>query len=397
MLGVMPEKKQTSIVIVGGGFAGVKTALNLANHPDFKVKLISNNTRFEYHGALYRSAVGRSPREVVIPLREIFADTNVEVVLDEIGYVDPKKKIVVSKEGEIYGYDSLILALGNTINYFGIHSLAENTDNINSIGATIKLRKKLITLFSTSHQNPVRVAIVGAGATGVELAGELPAFASMVARKHNIKTPKLDVVLVDNADRILPNLSPKSSEKATKRLIELGVEIHLNISVESCTKGELCMSAGNLNADIIIWTAGSKPVDFFAANSGVFTLGRGGRVVVDEYLGVQGQKDIYVLGDNAETLYSGMAQTALNDANFVSKNLLRKSSGQKFSTYRNRKPVYVVTIGEKWALVESGKKITTGYRGWLIRRRADLAVFRNFQPYKQALKTWRYAQKVSKF
>lgn len=390
-------KKTTKVVVVGGGFGGVKTALNLANKPGFEVQLLSNNTHFEYHGALYRSAVGHSPMEVVIPLRDIFKDAkNVEVILDSAGYIEHDKKRIASHTGNIYNYDKAVLALGNTVNYFNIAGLKEHTVTMNDIPNAIKLRGELVRLFKEPQSGPIRIAIIGAGPSGVELAAELKPFAEFIAKKYAVRKPKLNVILIDGSDRVLPALMPKASAKVTKHLQDLGVEIHLNIKVESCEPGTICMSAGNLGADLIVWTAGSKPVDFYENNPSIFTLGRGGRVVVDDHLLAQGHEDIYVLGDNADTPFSGMAQTALYDANFVARNLVRMQKGQKTVSYRARKPLYVVTAGPKWAVVQEGDKVVSGYRGWIVRRKADLWIFRNFQPYQQAIKTWRHAQRMSK-
>lgn len=390
------NKKTTKVVIIGGGFGGIKTALNLANKPGFKVQLISDNTRFEYHGALYRSAVGHSPMEVVIPLKDIFKNAkNVELVLDSVGFIDAQKKIIVSLTGNSYRYDKAVFSLGNTVNYFNIKGLEEHTETMHDILSTISLRKKLVELINKGSKTPLRIAIVGAGASGVELAGEIPQFANLVAKKYGNKPPKIQVVLIDGASQILPLLSPKASLKTTRRLKKLGVELHLNILVKSCKNGTLCTNTGELKANLIIWTAGSKPVDFYSVNGSVFTLGRGGRVVVDEYLRAEGQPNIYVIGDNADTRYSGMAQTALSDANFVSRNLIRQKQSKNLKVYRSRKPLYVVTAGPKWAVVEKGNRITSGRRGWTVRRKADLAIFKNFQPYKQALKTWRSGNKLT--
>lgn len=389
------SKKITKVVIVGGGFGGVKTALNLANKPGFEVKLISDNTHFEYHGALYRSAVGHSPMEVVIPLKEIFSEAkNVELVLDSAGFIDAKKKRIASLTGNIYNYDKAVFALGNTVNYFGIAGISDHTVTMHDISSTIKLRKSMVDLFQKSQTKPFRIAIVGAGASGVELAGEIPTFAALVAKKHGIKTPNVKISLIDGATRVLPMLSEKASVKVTKHLSKLAVEIHLNMQVSSCSAGKLCTNTGELKADLIIWTAGSKPVDFFTKSPNVFTIGRGERVVVDDYLQAQNQEDVFVLGDNADTPYSGMAQTALHDANFVTNNFIHS---KKPKSYRPARPVYVITAGPKWAIVQQGKKVISGYRGWLMRRQADLAIFKNFQPYEQAIKTWRHASKMSKF
>ena len=396
MLRVM-SKKTTKVVIVGGGFGGVKTALGLANKPGIEVQLISDNTHFEYHGALYRSAVGHSPMEVVIPLKDIFEDAkNVEIILDKAGVVDVKKKRIASLTGNVYSYDKAVFALGNTVNYFGINGLEEHTQTMVDINSTIKLRTAMVNVFKKPSKHPIRVAIVGAGASGVELAGEIPNFVALVAKKYGIKKPTVKITLIDAAPRILPLLSEKASAKTAKHLHKLGVEIHLNVQVESCEAGTMCLSAGDLNADLIIWTAGSKPVDFYSNNSDAFTLGRGGRVVVNEHLNPLGQPDIFVLGDNADTKYSGMAQTALHDAKFTARAIVAEIAGKKLPTYRPSRPVYVITAGPKWAIVQQGQRVVTGRRGWVVRRRADLAIFRNFEPYKQAIKIWRHANRYSK-
>jgi NADH dehydrogenase len=391
-------RKKLRVVIVGGGFGGVKAALELSRQPEVSIQLISDSTHFEYHGALYRSAVGHSPKEVVIPLKEIFENTkNVQVVLDKISYIDDKKKLVVGSGGEIYFYDKVIFSLGSTVNYFGIDGLKEHSETMHDISSTLRLRKKMVDVFSTPKHRPVRIAIVGGGASGVELATEVKTFAELIAKNHKLPKPNVRVILIEAGDRLLPNLSPKASKIIAKRLIKLGVEIYLNLAVESCEEGNLCLSAGNIGADILIWTAGVKPVEFYNANSQVFTLERNGRVAVDDFMHAQGHKDIYVIGDNAQTKYSGMAQTAIYDAKYVAKNIIAEINKNKVSRYRAQKPIFVITGGGKWAVVQINNRVISGARGWRIRRKADLAIFRNFEPYQQAIKIWRAGNKVKKF
>ena len=158
-LSIMSSKKTTKVVIVGGGFGGVKTALELANKPGFVVQLISDNGYFEYHGALYRSAVGHSPMEVVIPLSDIFENAkNVEVVLDSIDTVSGNKHCLSSQTGQVYSYDQVVFALGNTVNYFGIEGVEQHSEVMHNINSTIKLRTKLVSLFNKRHKKPLRIA-----------------------------------------------------------------------------------------------------------------------------------------------------------------------------------------------------------------------------------------------
>lgn len=388
-------EKNHRVVIVGGGFAGVKAALELSNVSGFSVSLISTHTNFEYHSALYRSATGRSPLEVVVPLSSIFKRShNVEVILDTIAGINPLRKILRSETGNEYAYDTVILAMGNEVNYFGITGMPENSYAISTITQTIALRAKLIELFRKSESTP-KVVIVGAGPTGVELAGELRYFARMVSRKYHTHIAHPHIMLIEAGDRILPSLDPIISAKAYKKLIKLNVELRLSTIVNACEPGKLCIADGDIDADIIIWTAGSKAVGFYQQHPKIFALERG-KVRVNEYLQSLGHEDIYVLGDNANTKYSGMAQTAIYDAKFVVRNMLRQRKGQRPVEYRNRFPLYVVPVGQKWAVMQSANHKISGYKGWVMRRRADRWIFRNFLPYKQAIKQWRKTNKLAR-
>ncbi len=383
------------IIVVGGGFAGVKLALELANKPGFDITLVSQGPNFEYHGALYRSGTGRSPLEVVLPLRDIFKKAkNVELVLDRIADIDVLKQRVVSETGNVYGYDKVIFAMGNVLNYFGIKGLSAYSHSLDTIANTIRLRHVLTELFKASGQ-PV-IAVIGAGASGVELAGELQHFAGLVAERYRADEAKATVKLVEASSRVLPSLEPLASEKALKRLKKLGIDVQLNTKVVSCEDGILVLDSGDLKVDLIVWTAGSKAVEFYHERPEIFQI-ENGRVKVDKYLQASGQTDIYVLGDNAATPYSGMAQTALHDAKFLARNLIRERAGKDLASYAVRRPIYAIPIGPRWAILQTPKRIISGYKGWLVRRRADLAIYRNFEPYKQAIKIWRKGNKLARF
>ncbi len=384
------------VVVVGGGFGGVKTALDLANQPGIEVQLIAKHTNFEYHGALYRTATGSSPLEVSIPLSEIFAKSeNVEVVLDEATEIDADRKFVHSSTDNAYSYDKLVLALGNQVNYFGIEGMAENSMSMITVPQVIELRYKLAELAKSDSLEQPRVVVVGAGATGVELAGDIQTFADEVAVSYGRNKKKFGVTIIEGSDRVLPLLNAKSSQKALKRLNKLGIKTMLNTLVSSCSEGKLITKSGEVSADLIVWTAGSRIVDFYSNNAELFNVERG-RVVVDNHLRAQGHQNIYVIGDNAKTKFSGMAQTALHDAKFVSRNIIREVNGDPVVEYRTRQPIYVVPIGPKWAVLQTAKSQISGYKAWLVRRRADLWIFRNFEPYKKAIKQWRKGNKKAK-
>ncbi len=382
--------------MVGGGFGGVKTALELSNKPNIQVTLISQNENFEYHGALYRTGTGRSPLEVVIPLRNIFSNSsNVEVVLDRIVGINASKKIVMSETGNVYDYDNAVLALGSETNYFELEGMQENSMSLDTVVNTIALRFELTKLFKAEKEN-VHIAVIGAGPSGVELASELQTFADMVAHKYDTRKTKVSVTIVEGGNRVLPSLREQTSKKAGKRLRDLNVKLMLGSRVNTCEPGKICVDSGELDADLIVWTAGSKINSLYIQYPAIFKMERG-KVRVDQYLRASGQDNIYVIGDNAATPYSGMAQTALVDAKFVARNLVREQKQQPLRWYKAVQPMYVVPIGPRWAIFQNKSRVISGYRGWLIRRRADLAIYRNFQPYKEAIKTWRKGNKRARF
>lgn len=392
----MNKTKTNRVVIVGGGFGGIKAALELSNKPGFEVVLMSQTSNFEYHGALYRSATGHSPMEVVIPIRDILKRSkNVTFVLDSAKTIDPKAKIIKSEVGNSYKYDQAILAMGNVINYFGIDGMEQNSFCMTTIAETIMLRNKMTELFKKPGATPT-IAIVGAGPSGVELAGEIGSFARRIARKYRTRMAHPKVILIEGTDRVLPMFDPILSARVYKRLQKMGVEMRLNTKVNTCETGKVCLSTGDVDADLIIWTAGSRAVDFYMNQPKIFELERG-RVKVDEFLRAKGTNNIFVIGDNAFTPFSGMAQTALHDAKFVTRNMLRVAKDKEPVEYRTLKPTYVVPVGERWAVLQSNKHKLSGQQAWLMRRRADLWIFENFQPYKQAVKTWRKGNRMARF
>ncbi len=380
------------IVIVGGGFAGIKLALKLSPHKNFKVTLISKNNFFEYHSALYRSATGWSPKEVVLPLVDIFSsnnNSNVTVVNDEIISIDTKNKRLKGKNGDTYSYSELVIAVGQIANYYGIKGMQENSYSLNTIRDSFTLREHLRRTVADFHDDNKqrKFIIIGGGATGVELASELHFYLDSLCNCRTISTEKIHITLVEGASRLLPLLSPKASKYAEWRIEKLGVKLLLNTRVQGLIDDELIMQKGKIKSDTVIWTAGAINNKIFADHPKIFRLARNSRVEVNEYL--EADKHVFVLGDNANTKYSGMAQTALSDAVFVAKNFIRESRGKEPTLYSPPQPIYAVPVGLNYAVLQWGRVVLRGRPAWILRRIADLKLFLSFEPYKKAIKSWR--------
>lgn len=375
------------VVIVGGGFGGVRVALGLANKKGIEVKLISSQTYFEYHAALYRSATGRSPLEVAIPLRDFFAYAkNIEVVEDVITDIDNKEQTVSSQPGSHYNYDALILALGNVTEYFGIKGLKEHAYGVKTIHEALKLKRHLHEqlLNAETEKNYV---VIGAGATGVELSAELTAYLKKIRKKHKIKQ-NFTVDLIEAGPRPVAAMPEPYSAAVNKRLKKLHIKTFFNTAVKGESIDGIQLPKGPISSHTVVWTAGVTNNPFFVKFPHLFEFGKVGRVVVDKHL--QAAPHIYVIGDSAVTQYSGMAQTALHDANFVVGNLLRSMKGQPWAAYEPKRPIYAIPVGSRWAAVLWGKTEIYGRLGWLLRRLADLRLYLTFLPFIKALTAWKY-------
>lgn len=382
--------KKQRVVVVGSGFGGLKAALDLSNAENFEITLISTQLNFEYHAALYRSATGWSPREVLISLRDIFyGKHHIELIQDKIVSINPKNRTIRGGMGDDYKYDHLILAIGQVSNYYGIEGLDEGSYSMDTVANTIRLREHLRDAVVNGKSNKdLEFIVVGGGATGVELASELQIFIEELCREHRKPIKKIDVIIVEGSTRLLSLLAPKVSKRAQWRLEELGVEVMLSTKVTGLRKGVLTLSdKRKLRASTVIWTAGAKNNPFFANNSEHFNIGKSTHVEVDEYLCAM--ESVYVIGDSANTQYSGMAQTALFDAKFVAENLKRTAKGKKKKLYVPHRPIYAVPVGRHWAVMQWGTYILWARPAWVARRLADLRLFLNFEPYKKAIKTWR--------
>ena len=383
------------VLIVGGGFGGISTALNLgkARFRNVKITLISDKSHFEYHSALYRVVTGRSPLEVCIPIRDIFDVKNVEVLEDTIMGMNIKEKKLEGKSGSKYSFDFLVLALGSETAYFNIPGLKQLSFGFKSISEALALKKHLHELFKTcavsqtdQEEDVCRAhfVIVGAGASGVELAGELAIYAKKLAKQHKVNPSLVTIDLIEAASRVLPIVPEDVSEKAARRLRSLGINIFLNRMVVKEEIEKVFLKDMEIGTKTVIWTAGAKPNHLYSQIEGL-ELDNKGRVIVDEFLQAENNPHIFVIGDAAATTYVGMAQTAIRDGAFVAETIARKIQNRPLEPYQPRRPIYVIPVGPGWAAALIGNWRFYGQIGWWLRRLADFKYFLSILTFKKAL------------
>jgi NADH:ubiquinone reductase (H+-translocating) len=370
------------VVIVGGGFGGVMAALKLSQHSQFEVSLISDQANFRYYPTLYHAATGGKLAASSIPLAEIFKGHKVKLIRDTIKSIDRQAKFV--KGAKRHDYDQLILALGVITNYFGIKGLAEYSFGIKNIEEAHRLRDHIHKQLVDEGRPDLNYVVIGGGPTGVELAAALPHYVEHIMRAHHLSGHKINVDLVEAAPRLMPRMPLHYSRAVAKRLRRLGIKLYLNETVLAETADQLEFSGGQLKSHTVVWTAGVTNHPFFSENQ--FALNPRGKVVVDDFLAAE--DDIYVIGDNADTPFSGMAQTAQHDAKTVAANLVRLSRKQLPKPYKPSQPAYATPVGPGWAALLWGRIHTYGRLGWLLRSAADFVAYHDIEPVWQAGEHW---------
>jgi NADH dehydrogenase len=377
--------KQTKVIIVGGGFGGIKAALELEKRDDIDVTLISDKDHFIYYPSLYAVATGGSSRQSFVPLNSIFKGTSVNVVVDTIETYDPERRLICSADRE-YSYDKAIFALGVVTSYFGIKGLDKYSFGIKSSEEVDRFRRHIHNEMISEHKIDKQYVIVGAGPTGVELSAALASHISHIAAAHGIRHKNIRIKLVEAAPRVLPRMSEAASERVHERLKSLGVEVMTNEKVEWQDDDEVFVSGRSIPTHTVVWTSGVSNNPFFESHNHIFNLAPNKKVTVNEHMMVN--DSTYVIGDNALTQYSGLAQTALHDALYVAKDIVRAKHHKPRPLYKIVKPPVVIPVGKRWAILEWNWILIVDYIGHMIRRAADFIGYNDMLPIGLAFKSW---------
>lgn len=378
------ENTKKHIVIVGGGFGGIKAALELSRDKDLAVMLVSDQPNFRYNPTLYHTATGGLMRQSSIALENILKGSPITFVQGRAIKLDRAASTIKTAEGQIIKYDKLILALGSVTNYFGIPGLDKYSYGITTPGEVKRFKAHLHTLLEDRGKPDLNYLIVGGGPSGIELAGALPAYLRQIMKNHNISSKKLKVQLIEAAPRLLPRSAPNISRAVKKRLKKLGVKVCLNEGVKGEVIDGLMVGNKKVMSQTVVWAAGAANNPFFKANK--FNLTERGKVIVDDHM--MAENNIYVIGDNANTPYSGLAQTAVYDGHYIAHTIEAVLHGNPGRAYKPKAPATVIPVGPGWAAFEYKWITMIGLLGWMIRQAADWIGYHDLEPWWQASGQW---------
>ncbi len=379
------------ILILGGGFGGISTYQRLhklihpANIHNIRIELISKTNYFTYSPMLHEVATGAVDREhVVQPLREILTCCGKDFHQADITGIDPKAKVVHTNTGD-HSYDILVIALGVEQGFFGTPGAEKYALALKWLPGAVSIRNRIITSFemaSEMHDKKNKEAmlsylnfvIVGGGATGTELAGQVSDLIQHEMRQFYGDVPigLSQVSIIHSGTRLLEQLSPRASFEAKKQLYKLGVKTMLRERVVEVTKNGVSLASGkSIASNSVFWTAGTESVLQQLLPKNMLT--DRGLLVLTPTFQTPSYPEIFGIGDCASITdkqysYPPLAQAAVQAANPVASNIIAHIAKKPLHKKAYKHKGDIIPIGNGYAIYEKNDFITTGFLAWLLRR-----------------------------
>lgn len=379
----IPKVEGKRIVVIGGGFAGLKLATKLVK-TNYQSVLLDMHNYHMFQPLLYQVATaGIEPSAISFPYRKVFQKkNNIHIRVTEVLKIDPDKNLVYTTIGKI-GYDYLVIAIGTTSNYFGNEHIRMRSYPMKSISEALGLRNTILQNFENllisedpdEIEGMMNFVIVGGGPTGVETSGALAEMKHFVLPKDypEIDFKKMNIYLLDAAPRLLNGMSDHSAQKAYEYLEKkLGVKVLLGSAVNDYDGKTVKLTNGTtIRTNTLIWAAGVKGNKLEGLKAEC--VGRGDRFIVDEMNQVKGYSNIYAIGDIALMAtekkpngYPQVAQVAIQQAENLAENFQRMSNDKPLKPFSYKDLGSMATVGRNLAVVDLPFVKFQGFFGWLV-------------------------------
>lgn len=381
----MEAKK--NIVVMGAGYGGITVALRLARlfrqHPEYQIHLIDRNPYHMLKTQLHEAAVRKT--EVSIPIDRIIQRRNIIFHLGEVTRINSTEHII-HMESRSLPFNYLVIALGSQVNFYNIPGLQENSFPLQTLRDAQLICDYISQLCTRAASEPIeeqrrdmlRFVIGGGGLSGVEFADELADHAAQCTRNSHVNSHEVEIIIVESGSRIVPQMEESFTARMHKKLFEKGVKIITGTKIVNRTTDTATLSSGEvLKTKTLIWTGGIR-INELAKESGL-KIGQLGRIVVDEFLRVEGYPFIYAIGDNALAInpvtgkpVPAAAQFALQQGRLVANNIYADIFGDVREPYHPKVLGEVVSLGRHlavgWLALPFLKKITfVGFLGSLLK------------------------------
>ncbi len=378
----VPDVKVPRIVVIGGGFAGLRLAKSLKDRP-VQIMLIDKNNFHQFIPLLYQVATsGIEPDNIVFPFRKIFSrQSNIVFRMAEATCIDADNNILNTSIGSVK-YDYLVLAQGSAVNFFGNESFEKGGQGLKSITDALDIRSHVlqnlenaaVTCIAGEKALLSTIVIVGGGPAGVEMAGALAEFKKYILPNDYPELEKvgMKIYLIEAGNKLLQAMPGKLSAKTLRYLEDLKVEVLLNIQVESYNNPTVVLSErANIQASTFIWTAGVQGESVEGLPGDVYN--RQNRIRVDEYNRVENTKNIFAIGDIAcmktgafPNAHPMVAQVAVQQGKLLAQNLVRMIENKSLQAFKYRDRGTMATIGKQKAVAYIGNRSFGGTTAWII-------------------------------
>jgi NADH dehydrogenase FAD-containing subunit len=377
--------RRAKVVIVGGGFGGLAAAKALRGAAA-DVVLVDRTNHHLFQPLLYQVATaGLAPGDIAAPVRQILrAQKNATVLLAEATGVEAAARqlvVAIAERGEVrLDYDFLILATGVAHSYFGHEEFARFAPGLKTLEQATSVRGRILGAFerAEAQEDPatrrdlLTVVLVGAGPTGVEMAGAIAELArvTLIEDFRRVDPASARIVLVEAGPRILPTFHASLARRVHARLERMGVEVRLGQPVTAIDERGAVVGGERIEAGVVLWTAGVEPSPA-AAWLGAAT-DRAGRVLVEGDLSVPGRPEVFVVGDVAAKLQDGaplpgVAQVALQGGRYVGRLIARRLAGRPaLPPFRYRDKGNLAVVGRNYAVLERGRLRLSGWLAWVL-------------------------------
>ncbi len=375
-----PNKKK-QVVVIGGGFAGIHLIRNLDENL-FDIVLIDKLNHHQFQPLFYQVATSQiEPSSISFPLRNVFKHKkNLQIRMAEVTEIDRNNKLILTNIG-IFNYDYLVIATGCRTNFFGNQNLEEYVLTLKTTYEAIKIRNHILQTFEKvlsanrmEKDKLLNLVIVGAGPTGVELAGAFAEVKKYILPNDypGIDFTKLNIYLIEGSNSSLKNMSEVARKASMKYLTELGVKILTEIHVKDYNGDKVFLSNGSeIETKTVIWVAGVTGNLVKGLPQGA--MGPGNRITVNRIGQVLGDEYVFAAGDIAlmrtpkyPNGHPQVANVAINQARLLAKNLKAMETGKKVTEFEYRDLGSMATIGTRKAVVDLPFMKFKGYLAWLI-------------------------------
>ncbi len=377
----------TEVVIVGAGFGGLEAAKALADAPpSVNVTLVDKRNHHTFQPLLYQVATaGLNPSDIAQPIRQIIGDqANCRVLMADVTAVDSQARRLTTSSGPI-DYDYLIVATGATHAYFGNDAWASHAPGLKTVEDALDIRRRILLAFERAEassdpeeqQRHMTFVVVGAGPTGVELAGSIAEIATQTLRGQyrSIDTTRSRIVLLEAGPRVLPTFAEKLSASAADQLGSLGVDVFTNRAVTDIDPEGVDTTDGRIPASTVLWAAGvaASPLGAALAEATGVTLDRAGRVEVASSLTPPGVDNVFVIGDLAAAVDAagvtvpGVAPAAQQGGLHAVACIEADIAGRPRPDFVYNDKGSMATVGRSRAVVELGPRLRfSGFVAWVV-------------------------------